>query len=97
MSRRGKNFKTAIQWLMRNLTADGFAGLSAGAKGIRGHSITEMWIDEAPSVGTIGLAPKPQPTFLARCIRQCYGKSFNDTDLEHALHSAPLQLRHHLP
>lgn len=51
---------------------------------------TQYWIDEAPSVGTIGLTPKPQLSFLARCIRQCYGKSFDDIDLAHALHPSPL-------
>lgn len=47
--------------------------VSCGANGkIVGHDYTEIWIDEAPSVGTIGQVPQPRLSFVSKCIRQCF-------------------------
>lgn len=68
--------------IMSELATYGFTCHAVTGDGnICGHSFTSVWIDEAPNVGNIGQTPGPQLSFLARCIRQCYGIAFDDIEL----------------
>lgn len=62
--------KSLISKMMNELIVYGFTGYTVNGDGnIRGHSYSEMWIDEALNIGTIGQVAEPRLNFITKSMR----------------------------